>query len=570
MNKITHPHPRPGGFGGQANPPHITRGGHASPLIRGDKPARFALRSKAGGRGVLYSIQKEIIENSIRSQIKDKTALQKIKRQVLKKTGGPFPRDLDLLKTYRSLLAQKKIKRNLTLENLLTTRPVRTLSGIAAITVLTKPYKCHGKCIYCPQEKGMPKSYLKNEPAAQRAYLTHFDPSLQVKTRLTSLALTGHNTEKIELIILGGSFAAYPKVYQRVFIQRCIEMLNEQKSHSLAQAQRRNESACHRLVGMSIEVRPDEVNLKNLKWWRTLGVTRVEIGVQSLDDDILKKCQRGHTVNAVTSATKSLKDWGFKVAYHLMPNLPGSTVQKDFAMFETLFSDPRFQPDQIKIYPLVVLKTAPLYKIWKTGHFQPYSSRTLTQLLTKIKKIVPPYVRIIRLIRDIPETSIIAGNKITNLRQILKQNNTQCHCIRCREAKTKSLGKIYFHLLKYSASFGTEYYLSSENKNQTTLYAHLRLRFPSPKSTFSDYAIIREVHTYGQVASLQTQNQSVTQHRGLGKRLIQKAENLAYENGYKKIMVIAGIGVRGYYRKLGYRLGRYGYMEKSLKIKMKN
>lgn len=513
----------------------------------------------------MNKINQLIIERAIDEKIKSKAELNALKRRILKKTHGQFPRDLDLLKTYRALLRQKRIKRNLTLENLLITRPVRTLSGIAAITVLTKPFKCKGRCIYCPQEEGMPKSYLKNEPAASRAFLTAFDPSLQVKTRLASLALTGHNTEKIELIILGGSFAAYPKAYQKIFTRRCIEMLNGRKSRDLARAQKQNETAHHRLVGLSIEVRPDEVNLKNLKWWRVLGVTRVEIGVQTIHDDILKKCRRGHSVKATALATRLLKDWGFKVVYHLMPNLPCSTPQKDLEVFQTLFSDARFQPDQIKIYPVVVLKTAPLYKVWKAGCFQPYSAATLNHLLIKIKKSVPPYVRVIRLIRDIPSNSIIAGNKITNLRQILKENNAQCRCIRCREAKDAPLGKIYPRILKYPASSGAEYYLSYENKGKTTLYAHLRLRFPSLKSTFQNCAIIREVHTYGQVASLKTQNQSATQHHGLGKKLIQKAENLASQNGYKKIMVISGVGVREYYRKLGYRIVGYGYMMKKLR-----
>lgn len=534
-------------------------------------------------------MNREIIKKAIKDKIQGKAELDALKRKMAKISGLPCPNNLTLLSTYRKLVSQGKIKKNEELEQILQTRPVRTLSGIAAITVLTKPYKCPGRCIYCPDEPGMPKSYLRGEPAAERAYLTHFNPYQQSAVRLASLDLTGHNTEKIELIILGGSFPAYPKKYQENFFKKCFWALNQHQApleinnnhegcsfkpkfltgqdKNLLDAQKRNETAYHRCVGLSIEMRPDQVNIANIKWWRYLGVTRVEIGVQTVFDDILKKNRRGHTVKDVTQATRLLKDWGFKVVYHIMPNLPGSNPSRDLATFKILFSDSRFQPDQIKIYPLVVLKTAPLYKPWQQGKYKPYSRAQLKKLLIRIKKIIPPYVRIIRIIRDIPQGDIVAGNKITNLRQILQQEKVKCRCIRCREAKNTPLEKPYYFLQKYSASEGTEYYLSYENKKQTTLYAHLRLRSPSQKSQFANSALIREVHTYGQVASLAQKQRAKIQHRGLGKKLIHKAENLALKNGYKKIIVISGIGVREYYRKLGYRLGRLGYMVKKLKVK---
>jgi len=507
-----------------------------------------------------------IIKQAIAQKINTKTELNALKRRSARGGKIAFPRDLDLLKTYRYLVAKSEIPKNQRLETLLTTRSVRTLSGIAAITILTKPYPCPGKCVYCPDEPDMPKSYLKNEPAAHRAYLTNFDPALQVKTRLASLNLTGHNTEKIELIILGGSFPSYPKNYQRWFIRKCFEALNQKKSNTLTLAQKKNEKAAHRCVGLSVETRPDQVTLQNTKWWRNLGITRIEIGVQTIFDPILKLCRRGHTVADIIRATRLLKDWGFKVVYHIMPNLPGSSPAKDLLAAKTIFSDPCFQPDQIKIYPLVVLKTAPLFALWKQGKFKPYANKTLIKLLLEIKKIIPPYVRLVRLIRDIPKQSIIAGNKMTNLRQILQNEKAQCHCIRCREAKSAVMGKIYFYLRQYPASRGREYYLSYENKQKTALYAHLRLRLPSPNSTFHDAAIIREVHAFGLVAPIAESNSAAIQHRGLGKKLMAKAEKLAATAGYKKIIVIAGIGVREYYKKLGYRIVEYGYMYKKCKV----
>ncbi len=508
-------------------------------------------------------MNQKIIQKAISKNIKTKAELNALKRKLAKQYRKSCPNNLTLLAAYRQLLQKKKIKKNRNLEQVLITRPVRTLSGIAALTVLTKPYKCPGRCIYCPSEPQMPKSYLRGEPAAQRAYLTNFDPALQVKTRLRSLDLTGHNTEKIELIILGGSFPSYPKKYQGNFVKKCLEALNNSQARNLKAVQKQNEKAKARCVGFSIEARPDQVNLNNLKWWRELGITRLEIGVQSVFNNILRISKRGHSINDTIKATQLLKDWGFKVVYHLMPNLPGSTPKKDLASFRLVFSDQNFQPDQIKIYPLVILKNAPLYKIWQKGKYKPYSQKILKELLVRIKKMTPYYVRIIRLIRDIPGYYIIAGNKITNLRQVLHQEGVICHCIRCREVKDAPRQKPYYYLQTYHASDGTEYYLSYENKKKTKLYAHLRLRFPSPGSYFEKAAIIREVHTYGRVASILKKTEQKIQHKGLGKKLIKKAESIARQNGYQKIIVISGIGVRAYYRKLGYRMGKYSYMVKN-------
>ncbi len=477
------------------------------------------------------------------------------------------------------------IKQNLALKNLLKTRKVRTLSGIASITVITKPYSCPGKCLYCPDEAEMPKSYLANEPACMRAVLTKFDPYKQVEARINSLQLTGHATDKIELIVLGGTWSAYPKKYQTWFIKRCFDAANRKVSKNLKAAQKLNEKAKNRIIGLTLETRPDCVTTEEIKRMRSLGCTRVELGIQSIYNDVLKYNKRGHNVNAIINATKLLKNAGLKITYHMMLNLPGSDLKKDEKRFEGLFSGSPastrrrgeagdFQPDQLKIYPCVVLKTSPLYKLWKQKKYKPYLKKQLVNLLIRIKKKIPPYVRIIRVIRDIPSQSIIAGNKITNLRQIIKDKTGNiCQCIRCREIKHQVSGIKYQELIRrdYEASEGKEIFLSFEDTKNDKLLAFLRLRITSNWTLpfLRNSALIRELHVYGRVASLNpksyTLNPKLIQHKGLGKKLMKMGEKIAKEEfGFSKIAVISGIGVREYYRKLGYKL-KDGYMVKRLR-----
>ncbi len=477
-----------------------------------------------------------------------------------KESKKPFPTNIKLLKAYRDLVKKGKIKTSSILENLLKTRKIRTLSGIASITVITKPYPCPGKCIYCPDEIGMPKSYLANEPACMRAVLTKFDPYKQIKARLSSLAMTGHSTDKIELIVLGGTWSAYPKKYQIWFIKQCFDACNNKVSKDLKAAQKINEKTKHRIIGLTLETRPDYVTIEEIKQMRWLGCTRVELGIQSIYEDVLKYNKRGNTVADIIKATKLLKDAGLKVTYHMMLNLPGSNLKKDEQMFKELFSNSDFRPDQLKIYPCAVLKTAPLYKIWKQGKFKPYSKKQLIDLLIRIKKKIPSYVRIIRIIRDIPSQSIIAGNKITNLRQIIKDRTKRiCKCIRCREPREKVVKRVKLFRHNYPASGGKEIFLSYEDHQRKNLYAFLRLR------TTDNWAIIRELHTYGQVVPIRAKSKKAAQHKGLGKKLMAEAEKIAKkEFGFSSITVISGIGVREYYRKLGYRL-KNEYMVRILK-----
>jgi len=515
----------------------------------------------------MFNIHQQIIKNLVKERISSQSQLNNKIRQFAGSFKIAPPEKIKLLSAYHKLLKHGSIKRQEKLEKLLKKREIRTLSGVAPIAVLTKPYQCPGQCVFCPSENKMPKSYLANEPAVMRAILCKFDPFKQVKMRLAALKMTGHDTDKCELIVMGGTWSYLPKKYQDWFIKRCFDGFNNRVSKNLAQALKRNETAKYRVIGLTLETRPDYINVAEIKRMRELGCTRVEIGVQTIDDKILKLNKRGHLVEQIIKATKLLKDAGFKISYHLMPNLPGSNPAKDLAMFKKIFSDQNFQPDMLKIYPCVVTKTSELYKWLKLGKYKPYSDKQLLELLIKIKKIIPPYVRISRLIRDIPKESILAGNKISNLRQLIqeefKRTGQVCQCIRCREARNQTikLKSVKLKVIKYKASDGLEYFLSYESKDNKTLFAFLRLRVSKNPNQellkalpeLKDAAIIREVHTYGQLIPLNT-NQKAIQHLGLGKRLIQEAEKITQKQGFKKIAVISGIGVREYYKKLGYQL----------------
>ena len=533
----------------------------------------------------------------IASRLKRRDDLDSIKRSIAKKLGLSVISNVEILKAYHNFCEKESIKPNKIIENLLIKRRVRSLSGVAVVSVLTKPYPCPGRCLYCPTENGMPKSYLSNEPAVMRAVINKFDPYMQVKTRLEALELTGHPTDKIELIVIGGTWSFLPYKYQNWFIKRCFEACNQFKNQkspaciplkagnmagrqitNLLNEQKKNEKAKCRIIGITIETRPDFINEKEIIKLRDFGVTRVELGVQSIYDDVLKFNFRGSGRKEIIEATKLLKNAGFKICYHMMPNLPGSDLKRDEEMFKELFYNPDFQPDLLKIYPCAILKEAPIYKLWKQGRYKPYAKQELIEILKKIKKIIPYYVRIQRLIRDIPSQSIVAGPaKISNMRQILegdsKKENWKCKCIRCREVgrNYNPKEKLFLFRQDYKASGGKEIFLSFESKNREHLYSLLRLKImcdigsrtvlPIPGNS----VIIRELHTYGKLQSLQhPASQLSPQHKGLGKKLMEEAEKISEkEFGSKKIAVISGVGVRNYYRKLGYKLENT-YMVKTL------
>jgi len=558
----------------------------------------------------MKSKKQKAIQELLKLNIKNHDQLTAVKRKMSKKYGIDILLNSEIL-TY----VQTQHAASPKLQRLLRKRSIRTLSGIAPVAVLTKSYPCPGKCAYCPTEKDVPQSYLSNEPAVMRAIRCNYNPYKQVQLRLRALEANGHKPTKIEIIVIGGTWSVLPKKYKYHFISECFRAANDyprsvileqspgrnrggaiefqganlQALHSqLNKQQKKNEQTKYRIIGLTLETRPDYINDKELQQMRELGCTRVEFGVQAINDKILKINKRGHDVETITKATKLLKNYGFKVTYHIMPGLPGSTAKKDFQMFQQLFSDKRFQPDQIKFYPTVVTKDSLLYKWWKRGKYKPYTDIVLQNLIIKCKNIIPKYVRIIRLIRDIPSESIIAGNRITNLRQIMKDKGVKCKCIRCREPRAKQIKNPQLSIIKYPASGGQDYFLSYESKDKKTLYGFCRLRLPfiqkeaefpieSSASTsknnrdnryplrefiiLKDAALIRELHVYGELVPVGGRRK--VQHAGLGKKLMREAENIAKKNSYKKIAVIAGVGTRQYYRQLGYRL-KNTYMVKNL------
>lgn len=532
------------------------------------------------------------IKEIILSKPRNRSRLMELKRRISRKYGVETQKNSDILRVYHKLVRTGQVRKDFELEELLRKRSIRTLSGIAPVAVLTKNYPCPGKCVYCPTEKSVPKSYLSNEPAVMRAIRNNYDPYKQTQLRLRALENNGHLPTKIELIVIGGTWSVLPKKYKYWYIKECFRAANDypynrdqsfegQKKYShknlrtlkedLKRQQKRNEGSVYRIIGLTLETRPDYINDKELFEMRELGATRVELGVQAVDDDILAKNKRGHNLDTIIGATQALRDYGFKITYHIMPGLPGSDHKKDLSMFRLLFEHPGLKPDQIKFYPTVVTKGSVLYRWWKQGKYKPYSDKELQKLIIECKKLIPYYTRVIRLIRDIPGESIEAGNKITNLRQIMKDKKTPCFCIRCRESREKEFKfkDLKLFIIKYQTEEGQERFISYESPDRSSLYGFVRLRLPQinknklledlPKTAF-----IRELHVYGELVSVGKDDSKKTQHRGLGKKLMSEAEKQALLAGFDHLAVISGVGVRGYYRKFGYKL-KNTYMVKNLK-----
>jgi len=442
-------------------------------------------------------------------------------------------------------------------------KPSKTLAGVTPIAVMCKPKKCkHGTCLYCPS-LNVPQSYTPKSPPVLRASRLKYDSFEQIKSRLKAFKLMNHPTEKIEIIVMGGNFLEYPVKYQNNFIKKIYDALNERKSKSLDEAKKRNEKAKHRCVALCIETRPDSINEKMIKRILGFGCTRVELGVQCLDDNIYKKVCRGHGVKEVVEATGLLKNLGFKVGYHMMLGLPESNPVKDLNMFKKLFSDQRFKPDQLKIYPCQVIKGANLVKWFEKGKYHPYSKEDIQKLLIKIMKIVPNYCRVMRVMREIPPDFLIAGTTRIDLRkdidEELKKKKIKINEIRFREIgfnlrdlrKNQKIGKqLRLKVTKYKASKEDEYFLEIINK-QNILFGLLRLR------VFDSCAFIREVHVYGKALGIGKKAEQLGQHSGLGRRLMKKAEDIVKKNKIKKLNVISGIGVREYFAsKMGYKLDK--------------
>jgi elongator complex protein 3 len=510
----------------------------------------------------------EIIEQILLKKIQSKDELHKAKIKLCKKYNlQTIPRDSDIL----ARLPADQLENGMAYA-LLRKKSTRTLSGVAVIAAMTSPAACpHGKCVPCPggPERNTPQSYTGYEPAAMRACCHNFDPYQQVHSRIEQLHAIGHVTDKVDLIIMGGTFTARNPEYQRWFVKRCYDALNTQRSYSVDHAKKKNETAPSRCIGLTVETRPDWFRLQHVDHALDLGATRVELGVQTTDDEILSRIQRGHTVSDSIAATRIAKEAGLKICYHMMPGLPGSTEKKDLDAFRTIFTDERFKPDMIKIYPTLVIKGTPLYELWKHGKYDPLTTENASQLIATIKKDVPEWVRIQRIQRDIPSQQICTGIRNSNLRQYveteLQLNQTSCRCIRCREighVPHEKTMKITEHSLqclqrKYHASGGDEWFISLEDSQQDVLIGYLRLRDIVNPHRYELQAepcmMIRELKVLGREASLGKRTSEAYQHRGFGKQLLTEAEHICSEQvGKKHLFVLSGVGVKPYYRRLGF------------------
>jgi len=451
-------------------------------------------------------------------------------------------------------------------------KPVRSVSGVTPLTVVLKPKKCdHGTCIYCPGGSHVPQSYTDQSPAIMRALALKFDPYEQVMNRLGVLKKMGHPVDKIELIILGGTFLQYEKNYQYEFIQRCYDALNGKKAKNLEQAKMINETAKHRCVAMCIENRPDNCSDEKIERMLEFGATRVEIGVQMPDDEIYKKVNRGHSVKDVIQATKKLKNKGFKLGYHIMPGLPYSNPEKDIEMFKLIFDDERFRPDHIKIYPCQIIKESILAQIHEKIKYKPYTEKQTKKIVVKMMGLIPEYCRVMRVMREIPKEKVVRGINRLDLRKDIEEKFRESG-IKIKEIRMREIGfnqkeiglesELKLKIIQYDASNGKEFFLQFVD-DEDILYALLRLRIF--KEDHKEKAIIRELHVYGQALEIgkKAEKNKSNQHVGLGRLLLKKAEEITKEHKIKELLIISGVGVREYYRKLGYRL-KGPYMEKKI------
>ena len=522
--------------------------------------------------GAVSLLANEIISGKIR----DQCGLQNRKLQVVREVGlTEIPSNSMILDYISSELPERR-RSSL---GLLLKKPSRTMSGVAVVAVMTSPESCpHGKCIFCPggPEGGTPspQSYTGKEPAAMRGAQNDFDPLLQTMNRLEQLSAIGHSTDKVELIVMGGTFTSRDPDYQRSFVKGCLDAMNGPISSDIEAAQISNETANRRCVGITFETRPDRCYERDIDLMLELGGTRVELGFQSAYDEVLEASRRGHTVRDSINSTRRIKDSGMKVCYHLMPGMPGSTPEMDIRTARAVFEDGSFMPDMLKIYPTLVVKGTELYDMWIRGNYTPYTTEEAAEVVSRIKGIVPEWVRIQRVQRDIPSPLVEAGVKKSNLRQIaslmLNERKSGCRCIRCREIghvlpvlDEALLGHGYETFrTDYFASRGREVFLSVETKGREALIAFLRLRLPDAphrQEIGEGAALVRELKVFGPVVPLGKRFGDMWQHRGLGRCLLEEAWEIASsEWGCERVAVNSGIGVRNYYRRLGlYRSGPY-------------
>lgn len=541
-----------------------------------------------------------IIEDILNGKISTRRELEVEKRQLC--------RDLNLSKfmSNSNILEYATAEEKEVVSDILKKKPTRTLSGVAIVAVMCHPHSCpHGRCFYCPESSVAPPSYTGEEPAALRGRMFEFHPYVQTFNRLKQLKKIGHPIDKVELIIMGGTFPSLDICYQEWFISQCLKamvdfgliMTNNREDDSyeldkfkirqyesgilktyppndyvlIEDIQKVNESSKVRCVGMTFETRPDYCKEEHVDRMLKMGVTRVELGVQTLYDNIYAKIKRGHTVQDSINANRVLRDSSIKVAMHMMPGL-FLTPEEDLKMFKKLFSDENFMPDMLKIYPCLVTKGSELYELWSKGKYKPYSDEEAVDLIVNIKKILPKWVRTMRIQRDIPSKLIDAGVKKSNLGELvynrLEEENINCQCIRCREIGHKKTKQKYevnqFKLFEesYNCCEGLETFISIEDENEESIAGFLRLRMPSSKAHREEItestALIRELHVYGNMMQIGEKNKNIGQHSGFGEKLLKRAEKISKEQEKDEILIISGIGTRNYYRKFGYeRKGPY-------------
>ena len=528
--------------------------------------------------GVLERIAKSIL----RCEVKTRSELQNRKMKEVKASDLDFIPSNSLILDYIRRSYPDVLER---VTPILVKKPSRTLSGVAVVSVMTSPHSCpHGRCVFCPggeqEEIPTPQSYTGKEPAAMRGAQHGFDPFKQVKARVGQLSRIGHTTDKVDMIIMGGTMPARDPHYQENFVKGCFDGLNGSISGSLIEAQQRNETAVHRCIGLTYETRPDWCGENEIDTMLRLSVTRVELGVQTVFDEPLRKSCRGHTVKDSIESTRLLKDAGLKVNYHIMPGIPGSTREMDLESARRIFEQEEFKPDMIKIYPTLVIAGTELYDRFRSGEYTPLSTQDAAELVADIKELTPPWVRIQRVQRDIPSPLVEGGVKNSNLRQlaneILTRRGRSCRCIRCREIGHKLRsddeppGEENIEIVRreYDASQGREIFLSFEETDRDILVGFLRLRIPSGSTHRSEEteksAMVRELKVFGSMVPLGESSGDKWQHRGFGGRLLAEGERIAKdEMGRDRILITSGVGVREYYRKSGYSLNG-PYMEKCL------
>ncbi|MFC1786747.1 tRNA uridine(34) 5-carboxymethylaminomethyl modification radical SAM/GNAT enzyme Elp3 [Halobacteriota archaeon] len=527
---------------------------------------------------------KELIKMILAGDIVSSDQLNNAKKAVVRRHNlSKIPKNSDILAVC-TVDEQNIIRR------LVQLKPVRTISGVAVIAVMTSPHKCpHGLCIPCPggpmSSFHSPQSYTGYEPAALRGAHQNYNPYRQVMARLSQLKQTGHPLDKAELIVMGGTFTARSLYYQEWFVRRCLEAMNDfedknkrkrKKSILLEDVQKANETARVRNVGITFETRPDWSKKDHIDLMLKLGGTKVELGVQSIYDFVLRRMERGHTVEDAIMANAMLRDSGLKVGFHMMPGLPGASLDDDLKMFRRIFTDPKFKPDYLKIYPTLIVNGTQLHDIWKNGEYVPLMNDDAVELLAKVKSFLPPWVRLQRIQRDVPANLILAGVTKSNIRQLaadmLRESGKKCHCIRCREVGHALLkgtepdtSNIQLLIERYDACGGIEHFVSIEDIEKDILIGFLRLRFPDNphRKELSNAALVRELHIYGPMVPIGSRKEG-WQHRGYGEDLLSEAENITKENGFDKIAITSGVGVRDYYRKFGYELDG-PYMIKGLR-----